>query len=211
MSRAAATKRSRPDVETFVAKDAAALKALADPMRMQILLELAHEPKTVKQVAARLDTGPTRLYYHFKILERAGLIRVTERRIVSGIEERTYAATAQSWTSEPGSTSPAEEAEIVDALVEVVRAELEIAIAARSGEELGDPASTVPSLVLTRLALSEEDVAEVQRRLEGIMEDFGETGRAPKGKRLYHAFFETHLTPAELHRQDSDTRTEEER
>jgi DNA-binding transcriptional ArsR family regulator len=199
MDRAADLKRLKPNIQPFVAKDAAALKALADPMRMQILLELAIEPKTVKQVAGALETGPTRLYYHFKILERAGLIRVTERRLVSGIEERTYAATATSWTSEPGATTPAEEAEIVDALIEVVRAELELAIGARQGKELGEPSSTVPELVLTRLALSEEDVAEVQRRLEGIQEEFGETGKAPKGKRLYHAFFEMHRTPAELH------------
>lgn len=192
------TARIKPDVEPFVAKDAASLKALAEPMRLQILLELAEEPKTVKQVAASLETGPTRLYYHFKILERAGLIRVTGRRMVSGIEERTYAATATSWTSEPGSTSPDEESEIVDALIEVVRAEVELAIEARGGVELGEPESTVPTLVLTRLALSEEDVAEVQRRIESIQADFGETRRPPKGKRLYHALFEMHLTPAEL-------------
>ncbi|MFY9587836.1 MAG: helix-turn-helix domain-containing protein [Actinomycetota bacterium] len=201
MDRAAATRKLKPDAEPFVARDAAALKALADPMRMQILLELAADPKTVKQVAAALETGPTRLYYHFKILERAGLIRVIERRMVSGIEERTYGATATSWTSEPGSTTPSEESEIVDALIEVVRAELELAIGAREGEELGEASSTVPSLVLTRLALGAEDVAEVQRRLESIQADFGETRKAPKGKRLYHAFFEMHLTPAELHRQ----------
>ena len=202
MDRAADLKRLRPDSQPFVAKSAAALKALAEPMRMQILLELATDPMTVKQVAARLETGPTRLYYHFKILEKAGLIRVAERRMVSGIEERTYAATATSWTSEPGSTSPAEESEIVDALIEVVRAELELAIAARQGEELGDASSTVPELILTRLALTEEEVAEVQRRLETIQADFGETGKAPKGKRLYHAFFEMHVTPAELHHKE---------
>ncbi len=193
----------KPEVENFVVKDAAALKALADPMRMQILLELAEEPKTVKQVSAALEMGPTRLYYHFKILERAGLIRVTGRRMVSGIEERTYAATAESWTSEPGVMSPSEESEIIDALVEVVRAELELAVGARGETELGALGSTVPSLVLTRLALSEDDVAEVQRRLESIMADFGETGKAPKGKRIYHALLEMHLTPSELHNQAS--------
>lgn len=193
----------KPEIEPFVAKDAASLKALADPMRLQILLELAEESKTVKQVAAALEMGPTRLYYHFKILERAGLIRVAERRMVSGIEERTYAATAQSWTSEPGAMSPSEESEIIDALVEVVRAELELAVEARGETELGALGSTVPSLVLTRLALDEKDVAEVQSRLESIMVDFGETGKPPRGKRIYHALLELHLTPSELHNQKS--------
>lgn len=202
MSRSsAAPKRTLPNVETFVAKDAAALKALADPMRMQILLELADGEKTVKEVSAALETGPTRLYYHFKILERAGLIRVAGRRMVSGIEERRYAATAESWTSEPGSTSPEEESDIIAALLEVVRAELELAVKARGTAELGDPSSPVTSLVLTRLALSEDDAAEVQRRIEKIMEDFGETGKPPKGKRIHHALLTTYQTPSELRRQ----------
>ena len=199
MARSSAAPERTKNVETFVIKDAAALKALADPMRIQILIELAEEPKTVKDVAAALDTGPTRLYYHFKILERAGLIRVKSRRMVSGIEERTYAATAQSWTSEPGSTAPEDEREIIDALLEVVRAELELAWGAHQGKELGGPSSPVPSIVLTRLALNDEDVVELQHRLEGIMNDFGETGKAPKGKRLYHALFTAYQTPAQLH------------
>ena len=145
MNRKAAVSRLKPDVETFVAKDAAALKALADPMRLQILLELAEEPKTVKQVSAALEMGPTRLYYHFKILERAGLIRVAERRMVSGIEERTYAATAQSWTSEPGAMSASDESEIIYALLEVT---CEPATVAELDRQLGLNESVLRTKVL---------------------------------------------------------------
>jgi DNA-binding transcriptional ArsR family regulator len=200
-SSARAAAKTDPDVETFVARDTTALKALADPTRLQILIELAEGSKTVKEVAATLAMPPTRLYYHFKILERAGAIRVAGRRMVSGIEERRYAATAESWTSDPGSTSPEDLSEIIGAVLEVARAELELASRARGSAEAGTASSTVPSIVLTRLALSEEDVAEVQRRFEKIMEDFGETGKAPKGKRIYHALLTTYVTPSELRRE----------
>src|SRR5690348_14023396 len=87
-------------LEELVIEDVATLKALADPMRMRIHFEL-DEPRTVKELASILEVPQTRLYYHVKILERAGLISVVSRRAVSGIEERTYRCTAKSTTVSP--------------------------------------------------------------------------------------------------------------
>lgn len=200
-----AAAREREDLpETFVIKDAATLKALAEPMRMQILMELAEGPKTVKEVAGALESGATRLYYHFKILQKAGLIRVSGRRMVSGIEERTYAATADSWVPAPEFSARLAESGIVDALLEVVGSELEIALDAQGSTPLGEISSPVPVMAFTRLALAEEDVAEFQRRIESVMIEFGETGPAAEGKRLYHAFFAGYQVPAELRRQTQE-------
>src|SRR2546423_14544676 len=74
------------------------LKAMADPLRIRFILELLNGPSTVKEVAEALGVPPTRLYYHVKILERHGLIEVANRRMVSGIEERTYRAASENWT-----------------------------------------------------------------------------------------------------------------
>lgn len=184
--------------DTLVIKDAATLRALAEPMRMQILMELAEGPKTVKEVAGALEVGATRLYYHFKILERAKLIRVSGRRMISGIEERTYAATAESWVPAPEFSSKLAESGIVDALLEVVGSELEIALDAQGSSPLGEVGSPVPVMGFTRLALTEENVAEFQRRIESVMVEFGEVGPPPDGTRLYHAFFAGYLAPVEL-------------
>jgi DNA-binding transcriptional ArsR family regulator len=196
--RRAAAKSTEPDADALVITDAPTLKALAEPVRLQILMELGETAKTVKEVANTLEMGTTRLYYHFKILERAGLIRVAGRRMVSGIEERSYRATATSWTAAPESNPALVESGLIDALLEVVRAELELALGAQGDVPLGEPGSAVPVISFTRLALDDDDVAELQRRVEQVMLDFGETGPAPEGKRLYHALFAGYQAPFEL-------------
>jgi DNA-binding transcriptional ArsR family regulator len=185
--------------DALVIKDVSTMKALADPARLQILLELSARPKTVKEVAGALDVPATRLYYHFKMLERARLIRVASKRMVSGIEERTYQATATSWTPAPDASSELVGSGLIDALVKLMQAELELAIGADPTASLGEADSPVPVLSLTRLALNDDDVAGVQRRIEGIMEEFGTPGPAPKGKRLYGAMFAAYETPSQLH------------
>ena len=199
MAKRSAVSKKLLEEEPLIIKDASALKALAEPTRLQILLELgAGTAKTVKEVAAALDVNATRLYYHFKILEKAGLIRVSARRMISGIEERSYAATASSWTPAPEPASGLAESGIIDALLEVVRAEVELALGSRSEAPLGQADSPVPLISFTRLALDERDVDEVRRRIEAIMLEYGELGPAPEGKRLYHALFSTYQAPSEL-------------
>src|SRR5689334_5448431 len=76
--------------------DLETLKVAADPTRLRILEVLAEKPLTVKQVARKLDTTPTKLYYHVNLLEQHGLIMVTSSRIVSGIIEKQYRTRAHS-------------------------------------------------------------------------------------------------------------------
>lgn len=193
-----AKKKPGADPDTLVIKDAGTLKALADPTRLQILMELTDGAKTVKDVARALGLNATRLYYHFKILEKAELIRVTRRRMVSGIEERTYAATAQSWTPAPEATTTLLQSGVIDALLEVVRAELELALGAQGTEPLGDAGSPVPIFSLTRLALSDDDVTDVSNRIQRIQEDYLDVGKKPAGKRQYNVLFAGYQIPAEL-------------
>src|ERR1044072_6626304 len=110
-------------LDTLVIRDAETMKALAEPTRMQILLELAEEAKTVKEVAETLGVRPTRLYYHFKILERAQLIRVAGRRMVSGIQARRYVARAKSWTQAQELMPSLVETGIVSAMLGLVEAD----------------------------------------------------------------------------------------
>jgi len=203
--------KAEAEGDALVLRDAATLKALADPMRLQILMELADEPRTVKDVAAVLEVGPTRLYYHFKMLERARLIRVAGRRMVSGIEERSYQATATSWTPAAETTPALVESGVIRAMLKLVQAELELALRAQSATPLGEPGSPVPILSLTRLALSDAEVAEVQKRIEGIMLDYTPaTKHLPKGKKLYGALFTGYQMPSELGERRTETSGKEE-
>ncbi|MBX6342634.1 MAG: helix-turn-helix transcriptional regulator [Thermomicrobiaceae bacterium] len=82
-----------PDV--FVIRDLETLRAVSDPLRLRLFELLRGGPRTVKQLAAALDLPPTRLYYHVGQLEAHGLVRVVDTRVVSGIIEKRYQATAQ--------------------------------------------------------------------------------------------------------------------
>lgn len=97
--------RSKPDDE-FVIGDLETLKVMADPLRLQILDTMTERVCTVKQIAADLHIPSTKLYYHFKQLEEHGLIRVVDTRLVSGIVEKLYQATAYSYRVEKGLLSP---------------------------------------------------------------------------------------------------------
>ncbi len=74
------------------------LKALADPLRLNMLYALTPErdpdlqAKTVKELAAELGEPQTKLYRHIKHLESAGLIHAVASRVVSGIVEHRYLA-----------------------------------------------------------------------------------------------------------------------
>lgn len=79
-----ARKRAEPDV--------GAAKAAAHPLRLRVFMQLMKEAATVKQIAEALGETPNRLYYHFRVLEEGGLVRVSGTRFVSGIVEKTYEA-----------------------------------------------------------------------------------------------------------------------
>ncbi len=83
----------KPEPE-FTINDLETLKVLADPLRLQIVELCTQAPRTVKQVASVLHLPPTKLYYHIKQLEERSLIKVVDTRIVSGIVEKQYQASA---------------------------------------------------------------------------------------------------------------------
>jgi DNA-binding transcriptional ArsR family regulator len=183
-----------PEYETFVIDNPETLKVLADPQRLRLLSEMTDRPRTVRQLAEWLGVPKTRLYYHVKRLEEHGLIRVTDRRIVSGIEERTYEATARNWTVSEGFwSSPLVRTGVLRALMDVAGAEISLSLDREA--EAGDPSRALPHIVLTRLFLSPEDVEEVQKRLGSIMDDFFERSDDRPDKIEYHALYATYKAP----------------
>ncbi|KZK81036.1 HTH-type transcriptional regulator [Pseudovibrio sp. W64] len=64
--------------------------ALANPVRRQMLDDLLHGNKTVKQLSTNHDMTPGAISQHLKVLEEAQLIR----RVVKGREHHCELATA---------------------------------------------------------------------------------------------------------------------
>ena len=67
------------------------LELLNDPLRMRII-SLLDEPKSVRSMAGDLGVPVTRLYYHFNLLEEAGLIRIAETGKVGAMIQKLYEA-----------------------------------------------------------------------------------------------------------------------
>ena len=85
----------------FMIADLETLKVVSDPLRLNILNRLRGEARTAKELARALHLSQTKLYYHLGLLEQHGLIRVTGTRLVSGILEKQYQASAYKLSVDP--------------------------------------------------------------------------------------------------------------
>jgi DNA-binding transcriptional ArsR family regulator len=78
-----------------LARAAEMMKALGDPIRMDIVELLGLTPDvnfTAAELAEHVGVRVTNLYYHINVLERHGLIVVGSTRVVNGIVEKRYCA-----------------------------------------------------------------------------------------------------------------------
>jgi DNA-binding transcriptional ArsR family regulator len=75
--------------------DLPALRALAHPLRLQMVDRLDTRPMTVKELAAELGVARNKLHYHVNILERHGIVRAA-----SDAGERRYEPTGRSFETE---------------------------------------------------------------------------------------------------------------
>lgn len=162
----------------FVITSLETLKVFSDPLRQQIIETLLDGSKTVKQIAAELDLAPTKLYYHVNLLEQHQLIAVTETRIVSGIIEKQYQASARRFRLErslltPGQSGTSAVDTVIDAMIEPLRAEIHRGI--NSG--LIDTSENAPQTRKLRISrevskLSQEEAEAFYARLEAFIDEF---------------------------------------
>jgi DNA-binding transcriptional ArsR family regulator len=75
--------------------------ALLKPLRIEVL-RLLDAPRTLPELGEQLGETPQKLYYHVKVLERAGLVEKVAERRVGGIIEGFYQAAARSYWLSPG-------------------------------------------------------------------------------------------------------------
>lgn len=89
--------RDGADDADHVIDDPATLKAFYDPLRFR-LMRLLDEPRAVRELAAEVGMPANRLYYHVRLLEQRGLVKVVEERIVGNNVERLYGRAANRFT-----------------------------------------------------------------------------------------------------------------
>lgn len=168
-----------PLEEEFVIDSVEALKTIADPLRLQLIRSL-DTPRTVKDLAERLDTPATKLYYHVNLLEKHNMIRVVDTRIVSGIIEKHYRVTAKSYHVSKSLLKSTKESHeqletILTAIFDTAKAELRESI--RAGLLTIDEAVERQSDGIIwhgSLNLSPERFAELNGRLQSLLDEFDE-------------------------------------
>lgn len=84
--------------DSFVLRELAQIKALADPLRQRLLREFAQTPQTTKQAAHALKENPTKLYHHVETLAQAGLLKLVRTQQKRGTTERYYQAAAKQFS-----------------------------------------------------------------------------------------------------------------
>ena len=165
--------------KSFRIKDLETLRALSDPLRMQIV-ELLSEKMTVKQVAEKLGLAPSKLYYHFNTLEKLGLIEVAETHMVANMVEKVYSSNADMVDVDPSLFSFSKEGEneslnlAVSSTIDATRDDLVRSLQARQFQ-LEQGAEEQPRrIIINRLIsrLPEERVAEFQDRLVALLKEF---------------------------------------
>jgi DNA-binding transcriptional ArsR family regulator len=163
------------------------LKAFGDPTRVRILNIIQNQPATAKQIADRLGIPPGTIGHHLGVLERAGLARVTARRVVRGIVAKYYTRTARIFTFDLPRDSGASKTVSVDFLGQG-RDEL-----AEAAVVLGDRASLTGGLPHARL--SPERMEVYRERLMALIDDLVAEPPDPEGQ-VYGLCGVLYLAPA---------------
>lgn len=199
-------------IDRFVIQDLETLKVVADPLRAQVLELLAREPLTVRQVADRLGLASSKLYYHFGMLEKHGLIRVVSTRLVTNVQEKLYRAVAVDYDVDKSllSFSTPEGKENLDTLVrttvDATRDDILRSFQARAFR-LEQGAAAQPRHVIISRALSRLPDAQAgvfRERLQALLQEFSaadagaaapETGTPNQAFALMVAFYPSFYFP----------------
>ena len=96
------------------------VKALANPLRLRILRELARRPSYPKELARRLGVSEQLVYYHVGMLERAGLVKVVGLSEVRGATAKRYAVCRDAIVVRLREPAPAQGEELPDPVSRLV-------------------------------------------------------------------------------------------
>lgn len=183
-------------LDIFFIEDLETLRVLAEPIRTQIYEILLIEPANVRQVAERLGHASSRLYYHFNMLEKYGLLRVVDTRMVANIQEKLYRSVAYQLEVAPGlldfKTEQGKQSiqEVLVSTLDSTREDLVRSLQARAFNlERGAPEQP-RSMVVTRFmaSLTGQQADEFELRVKQLLKDFAEadqTGKPDDPKQPY--------------------------
>jgi DNA-binding transcriptional ArsR family regulator len=143
--------------DTMVVADPKQLKAMADPLRSQLIQLLRDRARSTQEIAAEIAVPKGTIGHHLKVLEAAGLIRVVRTRKVRAMTEKFYGRTARLF------------------LYQVEDPEDGRAISAntlRQASHEVEQAAAAMGFGLVRARLTKKDIARFRKRAEKLLTDF---------------------------------------
>jgi hypothetical protein len=171
-------KRATQPVGEMVITDVEQLKVIGEPLRLQLIEVMAIDPArswTAKELAEHLGTKQTKLYHHLALLEEHRFIRVAETRVVSGILEKRYQATAHGYHVDrallTGAGAESAVSSAIDAMFDKARSEILAGL--RVGAlnfDPNDPKRKRMGVWATHARLSPASVKRVMRLVEKLAE-----------------------------------------
>ena len=168
------------DKKRFHISDLETLRALADPLRVQIMELLEGQALTVKQVAEKLGLAPSKLYYHFGALEKLGLIEVAETRMVANMLEKKFRSNAELVDVDPALFKFSKEGDnepvniLLSSTIDATRDDLLRSLQARQFQLEQGAAEQPRRLIINRIVsrVPEGRIEKFQERLVKLVKEF---------------------------------------
>ncbi|HZI89377.1 MAG TPA: helix-turn-helix domain-containing protein [Candidatus Polarisedimenticolia bacterium] len=157
-------------------------EAILHPLRLEIL-KRSGEPRTCTELADAVGETPQKIYYHVKVLQRAGVLERVEERRVRAIHEGYYQAVARAyWLSPklvgrvPGPRRPRDPASLGSLLPVVEELQSDVG---RLAERERPGSTSLAFSAQVRLARPEDRTAflsEVQNAIQAVAKKYGAAG-----------------------------------
>ena len=143
--------------DTMIVADPKQLKAMADPLRTQLIQLLRDRARSTQEIAEELDVPKGKIAHHLKVLESAGLIRVVRTRKVRAMTEKFYGRTARLFLYQ------AEDPEDGRAIS---------ANTLRQAATEVDGAAVLTGFGLVRARLTRKDIERFEKRAQKLLDEF---------------------------------------
>jgi DNA-binding transcriptional ArsR family regulator len=155
-------------------QDPVAIEALASPHRFEIVAALGEaEHASIAALARRLGPTPHSLYYHVKLLERAGVVRIADTTRRGRRDERIWTLAGERIQLRTATRSPAsivKASKAVDAMLRLTSRELSAGLRRNADR----PDEKQP---LTGIRMKARLGDRALRRVVGLMEEIGRVVR----------------------------------
>jgi len=159
------------------------IKAMSHPLRLRIIRLCGERELTNKQLADRLGVDPGTALYHVRQLVDAGFLEPAAARTgESGALEKPYRSTGRSWW--------------LSVAVDDLDSSEELAPVDAFQQELAEAGpDSIATSARFALHLSEDDLAELDRRLVAVIDAFVETDAERAHLPLHGGIFLVHRSP----------------